>query len=67
MWLFNVSWQITVLPQFKHVNRSFFHIYLKHEMDMNKHQKVFYFNRETFYKFKSTEVNLLTCLICGKC
>ncbi len=34
---------------------------------MNKHQKVFYFNRETFYKFKSTEVNLLTCLICGKC
>ncbi len=47
LWLFNVSWQITVLPQFKHVNRSSFHIYLKHEMNMNKHQKVFYFNRGT--------------------
>ncbi len=49
LWLFNVSWQITVLPQFKHVNRSSFHIYLKHEMNMNKHQKVFYFNRGTHH------------------
>ncbi len=47
--LFNVSWQITVLPQFKHVNRSSFHIYLKHEINMNKHQKVFYFNRGTHH------------------
>ncbi len=51
LWLFNVSWQITVLPQFKPVNRSSFHIYRKHEMNMNKHQnkhqKVFYFNRGT--------------------
>ncbi len=49
LWLFNVSWQITVLPQFKHVIRSSFHIYLKHEMNMNKHQKVFYFNRGTHH------------------
>ncbi len=49
LWLFNVSWLITVLPQFKHVNRSSFHIYLKHEMNMNKHQKVFYFNGGTHY------------------
>ncbi len=49
LWLFNVSWQITVLPQFKHVNRSSFHIYLKYEMNMNKHQKVFYFNRGTHH------------------
>ncbi len=49
LWLFNVSWHITVLPQFKHVNRSSFHIYLKHEMNMNKHQKVFYFNRGTHH------------------
>ncbi len=26
----------------KHVNQSSFHIYLKHEINMNKHQKVFY-------------------------
>ncbi len=32
LWLFNVLWQITVLPQFKHVNRSSFHIYLKHNI-----------------------------------
>ncbi len=57
LWLFNVSWQITVLPQFKHVIWSSFHIYLKHEMNMNKHQKVFYFNHGTpFFKFKSTKV-----------
>ncbi len=43
LWLFNVSWKITVLPQFKQVNRSSFHIYLKHEMNMNEHQKVFNF------------------------
>ncbi len=66
LWLFNASWQIIVLPQFKHVIRSSFHIYLKHEMNMNKHQKVFYFNHGTpFFKCKSTEVNLLFCLICG--
>ncbi len=56
LWLFNVSRQIAVLPRFKHVNRSSFHIYLKHEMNMNKHQNVFYFNRGTpFFKFKSSE------------
>ncbi len=49
LWLFNVSWQITVLPYFKHVHRSSFHIYVKHEMYMNKHQKVFYFNRGTHH------------------
>ncbi len=49
LWLFNVSWQITVLTQFKYVNRSCFPIYLKHEMNMNKHQKVFYFNRGKHY------------------
>ncbi len=49
LWLFNVSWQITVLPQYKHVNRSSLHIYLKHEMNMNKHQKAFYFNRGTHH------------------
>ncbi len=65
--LFNMPWQITVLPQFKHMNWSSFRIYLKHEMNMNKRQKVFYFNRGThhLFKFKSTEVNLLFCLICG--
>ncbi len=45
LWLFNVSWQITALPQFKHVNRTSFHINLKHDMNMNKHQTVFYLNR----------------------
>ncbi len=43
------SWPIIVLPQFKHVNRSSFHIYLKHEMNMNKHQEVFYFNCRTHH------------------
>ncbi len=44
LWLFNMSWQIEA--QFKrHVNRSSFHIYLKHEINMNEHWKVFYFNR----------------------
>ncbi len=35
---------------------------------MNKHQKVFYVNSGThnFFKFKSTEVNLLSCLIVVK-
>ncbi len=60
LWLFNVSWQITLMPQFNHVNRSSFHIYLKHELNMNKHQKVFHFNHRTpFFKCKSIEVNLL--------
>ncbi len=44
-WLFYVSWQIAVAPQFKrHMKRSSFHIYLKHEININEHQKVFYFN-----------------------
>ncbi len=60
LWLFNVSWQITVLPQFKHVNRSSFHIYLKHEMNMNKHQKVFYFNHGTHH-FSSLNPQKLMC------
>ncbi len=60
LWLFNVLWQITVLPQFKHVNRSSFHIYSKHEMNMNKHQKVFYFNRGTHH-FSSSSPPKLMC------
>ncbi len=60
LWLFNVSWQITVLPQFKHVNRTSFHIYIKHEMNMNKHQKVFYFNRRTQH-FSSLNPQKLMC------
>ncbi len=28
----------------QHVNRSSFHIYLKHETNMNKHHNIFYFN-----------------------
>ncbi len=60
LWLLNVSWQITVLPQFKHVNRSSFHIYLKHEINMNKHQKVFYFNRGT-HNFSSSSPPKLIC------
>ncbi len=41
-----ILWQITVLPQLKqHENRSSFHIYLKHKMNMNEHQNVFYSNR----------------------
>ncbi len=60
LWLFNVSWQIIVLPQFKHVNRTSFHIYLKHEMNMNKHQKVFYFNRGTHH-FSSLNPQKLMC------
>ncbi len=60
LWLFNVLWQITVLPQFKHVNLSSFHIYLKHEMNMNKHQKVFYFNRGTHH-FSSVSPPKLIC------
>ncbi len=36
LWLFNVSWQIAVLPQFKrHINWSSFHIYFKAQ---NKHE-----------------------------
>ncbi len=63
--LFNVSWQITLMPQFNHVNRSSFHIYLKHDLNMNKHQKVFHFNHRTpFFKCKSIKVNLLFWLIC---
>ncbi len=60
LWLFNVSWQITVLPQFKHVIRSSFHNYLKHEINMNKHQKVFYFNRGTHH-FSSLNPQKLMC------
>ncbi len=51
-----------VLPQFKHVNRSSFHIYLKHELNMNKHQKVFYFNRGTHH-FSSLSPPKLSALL----
>ncbi len=40
------------------------------EINMNEHQKVSCFNSrktsilKTFFKFKSTEVHLLSCLIC---
>ncbi len=50
----------TVLPQFKHVNRLSFHIYLKHEINMNKHQKVFYFNLGTHH-FSSLSSPKLIC------
>ncbi len=41
-----MSWQIAAVSQFKwHVSRSSFHIYLKHKINMNEHQKVFYVNR----------------------
>ncbi len=46
------------------VNRSSFHIYLKHEINMNEQHNVFYFNAHNFLLFKSTEFNLLFCLIC---
>ncbi len=62
LWLFNVLWQITVLPHFKHVNQSSFHIYLKHEINMNKHQKVFYFNRGTHH-FSSLTPPKLSALL----
>ncbi len=57
--LFHVSWQITVLPPFKHVNESF-HIYLNPEINMNKHQKVFNFNRGTHH-FSSLSPPKLIC------
>ncbi len=49
------------------MNWSTFHIYLKHEINMNEHQNVFYFNHgkmsiQTIVK--SIDVNLLSCLIC---
>ncbi len=59
LWLFHVSWQITVLPPFKHVNESF-HIYFKPEINMNKHQKVFNFNRGTHH-FSSLNPPKLIC------
>ncbi len=62
LWLFNVSWHIAVLPQFKHVNRSSFHSYLKHELNMSKHQKVFYFNRGTHH-FSSLSPPKLSALL----
>ncbi len=40
LWLFNMSCQITVAPQFKRqINQTSFHIYryLKHEINMNGH------------------------------
>ncbi len=63
LWLFNVSWQITVLPQFKHVNRSSFHIYLKHEINMNKHQKVFNFNSGTHHFSSLSPPNSISCTL----
>ncbi len=44
-----------------------FSYYFKAWNEQNKHQKVFYFKpRNTpFFKYKSTEVNLLFFLICG--
>ncbi len=58
-WLFNVLWQITVLPQFKHMNRSSFHIYLKHEINMNKYHKVFNFNHGTHNFSSLSPLNLI--------
>ncbi len=51
---------MNVLPQFKHVNRWSFHIYFKHKRNMNKHQKVFWFNRRThhFSSFCPPKLNL---------
>ncbi len=40
------------------------HIYLKHELIMNKHQKVFHINRGTHH-FSSLILEKLISLICG--
>ncbi len=45
--------------QAAHMNRSSFHMYLMHEINMNKHQNILFQPRNTpFFKFKSTEVKL---------
>ncbi len=63
LWLFNVSWQITVLSQFK---RSSFHVHLKHEINIRTYfiSAAVRCQYTIFFKFKSTEMNLLSCLIC---
>ncbi len=45
--------------QAAHMNRSSFHMYLMHGINMNKHQNILFQLRNTpFFKFKSTEVKL---------
>ncbi len=54
-------WQITALPQWR-VNQSYFHIYLKHKINMNEYQNIFYFNREnvnTHYFWSSSLLTLI--------
>ncbi len=60
---------IVLIVQAAHVNRSSFHIYLKHEIKQEWITMYFISTTERhqyaeFFKFKSTEVNLLSCLIC---
>ncbi len=55
LWLFSVSWQISSNTWTDNP-----HIYLKHEMNINKHQKVFYFNRGTHH-FSSVSSPKLIC------
>ncbi len=62
-----VPWQITVAPQLKkYVNQSSLPLYqLYREINMNEHQNVSCFNQKhCFFKFKSSNVNLLSCLVC---
>ncbi len=45
LWLFNVLCPISTAPQFKQqVKRSSLHVYIKHEINLNEQQTVFYFN-----------------------
>ncbi len=60
---------IALIVQAAHVNRSSFRIYLKHEIKQEWTTMYFISTTERrqyaeFFKFKSTEVNLLSCLIC---
>ncbi len=63
-------WHIAVALQFKqHANQSLPIYKLWHEINMNEHQNVSCFNqgkmsKHTFLKLKSTNVNLISCLVC---
>ncbi len=60
LWLFHVPYQIAVA----HMNRLSFHIYLKHKINMNEHQKAEICQYTPFFKLKSSDVNLLSSLVC---
>ncbi len=69
LWLFNVLCPISTAPQFKQqVKRSSLHIDIKHEINLNN-RRYFISTLERhqctpFFKFDSTYINLLSCLIC---